>query len=165
MQMKSINQRKITSSTIHFLLFSILIRFCSSTLNITNFNLNEYIILEKFNSGDLDVIANKNNFLFISSMIKDEKNKIIEKKNFKDFDKTITYKFINEIKYKFLTINYEIIPMKETNEILNIFIENISEISEYNSHNDFFNETIINLTGIYSNYKNNYLNFVYFNEK
>ena len=154
MQITSIDRIKTTSFTIHLLLFVLLIRFCFSTLNITNINsnFNAEIILEKLNSEDLSVLKNKNYFLFLISLIIDEKNEIIKKKRLDDFDKTLTWKYINAIKYKFIAIKHEIIPIKETNEILKIFIENLKEISEISIFNNpFYNETILNL--IYILYK------------
>ena len=91
---------------------------------------------------------------------------IIYKKNLEGFNNTLSYRLIVEILENVITSNYEIIPMKETNEILKILILNISEISELNINNNFyFNETILNLIVIYSNYKNNYFNFENFNKK
>ena len=167
MQTTCIEQIKITNLTIRLLLFIILISFSSSTLNKknANSNLDADIILEKLISGDLSLIEDKNNFLFLSSILEDEKNEIIYKKSFKGFNNTISYKLIIEINKNVITTNYEIMGMKEINEILKIFIKNISDIFELDINNNFFNEVIFNLLGIYSNYKNNHLNYENFNEK
>ena len=166
MQISSINS-KTTNFTKYFLFFIIFISFSNSTLDITNLNsnLDKYIILEKLYSGDLSILENKNTFFFVVYLLEYEKNSIIYKKSFEGFNKTLIFKLIKGIKYKIITINHEFIPMEETNEILEICIEYISKIYENNIHNNFINKAILNLLVIYSNKKDNILNFENFNEK
>ena len=168
MQITSIEQTKTTNIIRNVLLFNVFIGFTTSTLKKINVasNLKIDIILEKLISGDSSVLNSKKNFEFLSSSIKYEKNWIIHKKSFEGFNNTITYKLIIEINKNVITSNYEIMAMKEINEILNILIENISEIYKLDIYkNFFFNEAILNLMGMYSNYINNDLIFENFNEK
>jgi len=99
MQMTSKNQRKITNTMKNLFLFVLLIGFVTSTSNTTdiNPNLNGDIILEKLNSGDLSVLKNENFFSNFKSIIEKEKNEIMEKKSFNDFEKTFIYKIIKII--------------------------------------------------------------------
>lgn len=139
MQITSIKQRKTANLAINLLLFTILIGFCTSTLNMSNINsnLNEDIIVEKLFLGDLSVLMNKKNIVFVFSIIENEKNEIIEKKSLEDFNNTFTFKFINMINNN-IQSNYIIIPIKEINIILNYLIRKISEIYKFYIKNDFF---------------------------
>ena len=164
MQITSIKQTK-TYNLIRLLLFIILISFSTSTTENTNIysNLSCDIILKKLFSGDLSVIENKAGFLI--SMIEDEINEIYEKKTLEYFNKTLTFRLINLINNN-ISSNYEVMQMIKINEILDILILKISEISKlYIYDNFFFEESILNLIYIYSNNKKNNLNFENFNNK
>ena len=168
MQMKSIKQQKITNIMKNLFLFVYLIGFVTSTPNTTNINsnLNGDIILKKFNSGDLSVLANENNVLILRYMIENEKNEIIKKKSFKDFKKTFIFKFINTIKYKFISRDFEILIEKEINRMLEICIENIDELSKLNIYNNtYYNYTICQMTFLYCKNRYNSINFECFNKK
>ena len=168
-----IEQRKNINLIRNLLLFIGFLSFVHSTNHKTDENSNLYIniILEKLNSGDLGFLEDENNFIFISSMIEDEKQEIVDKKSLENFDETfLILKLINKININVISSNYEVTPIKETNKILDILIENVSEISEIYinntiNYNIYLNFTVLNLIGIYSNYKNNDLNFQNFNEK
>ena len=163
--MTSIRQRKTTNLVIHVLLFIISIVFCTSTFNMTNVNSNETIDYDKLISSDFNFLKNQYLFEKITYSIEHEKNFIIDKKSLVNFDKTITFKFIREIFSKVITSNYEIMPMKKTNEITNMLIMKICEIYNLNINNNFFNVAIFYIIGIYSNYKNNFFDFENFNKK
>ena len=166
--MTGIEQTKMTNLIRHLLLFIVLIGFSYSNLDKTNLNSNLYrdTILRKLNSGDLTFLIEEDNLSFIINLINDEKKTIIDKKSLEGFNKTISYKLINEIYIKVTSLNNEILPIQETNQILKIFIESMSEISEMKVYNNFFyNQAIFKLVEIYSIYKDDDFNFENFNEK
>ena len=170
MQMTSKNQRKITNTMKNLFLFVLLIGFVTSTSNTTdiNPNLNGDIILEKLNSGDLSVLKNENFFSNFKSIIEKEKNEIMEKKSFNDFEKTFIYKIIKIIEFKIIIFYYynPSISMIEMNEMLKLSIENMNELSELNIYNNtFYNKTIFHITKIYCIIENIDLNFISFDEK
>ena len=167
MQIKSIKQTKTRNLIRHLFFFIVLIDFSFSTLDKTNINSNfdRDLILNKLILEDISFVLKDLNFFDIKSKINDEKKTIIDKKSLEDFNKTLTYKLINEIYIKVTSLNNEILIIKETNVILKILIENISEISEMNIYNYFYIHVIFNLIGIFSNYKNDDYNLKNFNEK
>ena len=166
MQMTSIKRTNITNLTRQLLLFVMLIGFSFSTLEKISVNSDETINFNKILFDDLSVLKHKKTFEFFSSLVEYEKHLIIKNESLENFDKSLTYKYLIKIYKKVIDSNYENIPVKETNEILDIFIENISEISKISINNNyFFNEAIFNLLGIFSNYENDYFNFENFNIK
>ena len=167
MQITSIIQTITINIIKRLLLFVVLISFSISTIEKTNVNLNldRDNILEKINSGDLSFLKDEDYFPIFTSIIEDEKNRIIHKESLEGFDESLISKLVFEIYNNIDTPNYENISIKKTNEILDTFIRNISKISELNIYNNFFNITILDLLFIYCNNKNDNLNFENFNEK
>ena len=160
MLMTSFKQIKLNIVIIHLLLFVLLIGFSFSSLHKIDENLNITIDTNKIIIEDFSVLENEHLFSEIKSKLEYE---CLE--NEENFINTFTYKFIIEIKNKVIISNNENISMKKINEITDILIRQISIISENNYNNEFFYKTILNLIVIFSNYKNNDLNFENFNEK
>ena len=135
MKIKSIKQTKTADIIKHLLSFVLLMGFVTSTIDKTNINSKSKreTILQELNLEDMSTIENKNKFLFLSSMVENHRSEKIE-----NFNETLTYKLIEKIYLKVIDQNYENNSMKEINEILDIIMTKISEISEHNINNDFF---------------------------
>ena len=163
MQMTSIEQQKKNNIIRYLFIFVVLIGFSFSTLDEKNINLNSDrdIIFEKIFLTDLYILNNPKDIFLVIYMINGDKTESLE-----NFNETFTYKLIENIYVKFKDSNYENIPIIEIDKILNIIIDKISEIFEKNIYNNnFLNEAIIILTGIYSNYNNDNRNLKNFNKK
>ena len=167
MKMTSIGQTKTTNIARNLFIFIALICYSTATIDKTNENSCEAIDYDKLISEDINILLNENFFKHISDKIEDENKTIKNSKSLKGLYKTFTYKLIVEMNKNVITSNYKIIPIKKTNEILNILITKISEMSEFyiNKISFFFEEAISNLIIIYSNYKNKDLNYEKFNIK
>ena len=161
MKVKNIEKTKTTHIIRHFILFVGFISFVTSTINVSNVNSNlkKDIILEKLIIEDLNFLEDQYLFKKISYNLENQKLEKIE-----NFNETFIYKFIEKVYLKVIDPNYKIISIKEINEILNIIVIKVSENQENNINNMFFNETILNLIGIYSNYKLNDFNHGNFNK-
>ena len=155
--MTSLKQAKITNIIRNLLLFVFIIGFVTSTLDKTNLNFNEISDFNKLIEGDLSFLKNKH--LFVEICIKLEYEYLENNENLVN---TITFKIIKKILRDIYNENN---PKKEINILLNIIINNIVRNSEHNIYNDFFQQYILHLTNIYSNYRYNDFYFENFNEK
>ena len=142
--------------------FVVLIGFVTSTLIKTSENpSSNRDILEKHNLRDLKSLNNKSLIEIMNSKL--EKDGLKSNETLQD---TITYRLIKKIYSQLIEPNYRNMQIKVTNEIFYLLINNISENTEHYIYNDFFNEIIINLTGIYLNFiKNNITISENFNRK
>lgn len=159
MKITSVEQRKLTNLFVHLIYFLLFIGFSFSTIDKTSENSNITFERNKFYLGDLSVLENKYLFDTVCFLLENQKESI------ENFNETLIYKLIEKIFKKIQDHNYAKISMKEINIILNIIILKMDEISEINFNNEFFYISIFYLTGIYTNHKNNDLNFKNFNEK
>ena len=128
MEITIIKQTKISNMIRHLLHFVVLIGFSFSTIKKKNVNLiceRENILEEIIYLSDSIVLEDADCFIYVRSMIEDDKNGIIEKKSLEHFDQSLIYIFVKKIEYFIDNKNYENISIKEKNEILDIFIENI----------------------------------------
>ena len=160
MQITIFEQSKTIYVIRHLLSFIIHIGFSSSTLDLTSICLYKTRDFSKLISEDMSVLNNEIYFHIVKYKLEIEKlNGLI------DFNESLAYKLIEKIYVRVKNENYKNMPMEQINIILDIIIRNMSEFSENSIFNEFFNGTILNLIGIYSNYEKNDLNSVNFNEK
>lgn len=157
--MKSFELAETANKMRHLLFFVLLIGFSFSTIDKRYENLNNTINSDKHIIGDINVSDSEDIINEVSPNLEIE-----DLESLKNYSFTINsiYQKLNKI----ITSDYEIIQIKEKKEILDFIIENINEISKLETYNNFFyNEVIMNLIGIFLNYKNSNLNSKYFNKK
>ena len=165
MQILRTRQTKTSNIFRNLLLFFLFFGFSFSNPGKTNINPNpdKEKFLEMLKIGDMSFLENKEDFLCLTSIIENEKNVIIRKKSLEDFNNTVIY-ILTSLTYEKFLNNRENFPKKEINRLLNIIFKKISEISKY-KNNEFFEKTILNLTGIYSIIENNDLILRNFDKK
>ena len=131
--MKSIELNKKANIIGYLLIFVVLIGFSFSTVDKTSVNLNNKIHIDKLIIEDLNFLKNK---YILSEVISILENQKLE--SFINFEETLTFNLIKEICMKVIGSKYKNIPMEEINEILNIIIIKISEISKLDINKEFF---------------------------
>ena len=141
MQTTSKEQKKTINIIRNLFLFVVLIGFVASNPEKTSKHSNSNRNLKK--KTDLVDLNNidKPKFFFSVKFTKTN-DKIESLENFKD---TLTFKYIEKICALLRDSNYENVQIKRINIILDILINNISEISEIEINNMFFLEAIFNL--------------------
>ena len=157
--MTSKEQTKTTNFTRNLFIFIVLISFCSSTLDTTNENYNETIDCDKLISGDLYFLKDEDFFKSLNLLIEDEFKTIIYKKSLEGFNETLFYKLVFKIHSNIIISNFQNIPIKETNKILDILFNLLKNVLYLESCNDDFKMTVLWVIEIYSSFEIERKNF------